>query len=254
MKDGRMRVGRLYIAAIVEGKGSRGMKAGVDGATPMSANAQGSLGEEGRGGGGGAVANGWAGVQYRGACRDGGVGGGGEAAQEWWGSLKRSRQCCLVLAVLKRYSRAHCIDCIDSHTAYTTHAGMQYIHWMHILHILVAHKYSTLFTTSNDSAPQYCIRYMVVLSTHVLLLCVHDSLPDLLSPLALPHTQATIMRTDGSSNKRPSQRSIAEKESSCAKRGSAHAPRECTLGLGSFSIWPWPRSRLHVRCAMPRVL
>jgi hypothetical protein len=43
---GRMRVGRLYTAAIVEGKGSRGMEAGVDGATPMSANAQGSLGEE----------------------------------------------------------------------------------------------------------------------------------------------------------------------------------------------------------------
>jgi hypothetical protein len=51
-KDGRMRVGRLYVAAIVEGKGSRGMKAGVDGATPMNANAQGSLGEEGKGGGG----------------------------------------------------------------------------------------------------------------------------------------------------------------------------------------------------------
>jgi hypothetical protein len=45
-KDGRKRVGRLYIAAIVEGKGRRGMEAGVDGATPMSANAQGFLGEE----------------------------------------------------------------------------------------------------------------------------------------------------------------------------------------------------------------
>jgi hypothetical protein len=48
-KGGRMRVGRLYIAAIVEGKGSRGMEAGVDGATPLSANAQGSLRKE-RGG------------------------------------------------------------------------------------------------------------------------------------------------------------------------------------------------------------
>jgi hypothetical protein len=45
-KEGRMRVWRLYIAAIVEGKGGRGMEAGIDGATPMSANAQGSLGEE----------------------------------------------------------------------------------------------------------------------------------------------------------------------------------------------------------------
>jgi hypothetical protein len=45
-KDGRKRVKRLYIAAIVEGKGSRGMEAGVDGATPMNANAQGSLREE----------------------------------------------------------------------------------------------------------------------------------------------------------------------------------------------------------------
>jgi hypothetical protein len=48
-KDGRMRVGRLYTAAIVEGKGSIGMEAGVDGATPMSANAQGYFEEE-RGG------------------------------------------------------------------------------------------------------------------------------------------------------------------------------------------------------------
>jgi hypothetical protein len=40
-KDGGKRVGRLYIAAIVEGKGSKGMEAGVDGVTPMSANAQG---------------------------------------------------------------------------------------------------------------------------------------------------------------------------------------------------------------------
>jgi hypothetical protein len=46
-KGERKRVGRLYIAAIAEGKGSRGMEAGVDGATPMSANAHGSLGEEG---------------------------------------------------------------------------------------------------------------------------------------------------------------------------------------------------------------
>jgi hypothetical protein len=68
-KDGRKRVTRLHIAAIVEGKGSRGVEVGVDGATPMSANAQEPLGEEG---GGGAVANGWAGVQCRGACRDGG--------------------------------------------------------------------------------------------------------------------------------------------------------------------------------------
>jgi hypothetical protein len=45
-KDGRKRVRRLYTAAIVEGKGSKGMEAGVDGATPLSANAQGSLGEE----------------------------------------------------------------------------------------------------------------------------------------------------------------------------------------------------------------
>jgi hypothetical protein len=45
-KDGRKRVWRLYVAAIVEGKGSRGMEAGVDGATPMSANAQGPLREE----------------------------------------------------------------------------------------------------------------------------------------------------------------------------------------------------------------
>jgi hypothetical protein len=43
---GRKRVRRLYTAAVVEGKGSRGMEAGVDGATPMSANAQGSF--EGR--------------------------------------------------------------------------------------------------------------------------------------------------------------------------------------------------------------
>jgi hypothetical protein len=35
------------IAAIVEGKGSRGMEAGVDGTTPMSANAQRSFGGEG---------------------------------------------------------------------------------------------------------------------------------------------------------------------------------------------------------------
>jgi hypothetical protein len=45
--DGRKRVGRLYIAAIVEG-----MEAGVDGATPMSANAQ----QYFEGGGGGSVA------------------------------------------------------------------------------------------------------------------------------------------------------------------------------------------------------
>jgi hypothetical protein len=45
-KDGRMRVGRLYVAAVVEAKGSVGGEAGVDGATSMSANAQGSLGEE----------------------------------------------------------------------------------------------------------------------------------------------------------------------------------------------------------------
>jgi hypothetical protein len=68
-KDGRKRVGSLYIAAIVEGKGSRGMEAGVAGATPLSANAHGSLG----GVGGGAVSNGWALLSaYRGACRNGG--------------------------------------------------------------------------------------------------------------------------------------------------------------------------------------
>jgi hypothetical protein len=39
-KYGRMRVGRLYIAAIVEGKGSKGVKAGGNGATPTSAKAQ----------------------------------------------------------------------------------------------------------------------------------------------------------------------------------------------------------------------
>jgi hypothetical protein len=130
-------VGRLYtkcsgIAAIVEGKGSRGVEAGVDGATPMSANAQGSLREEE--GAGVLAANGWAGVQYRGACRDGGVGGGGEAAQECWGSLKRIRQSCLVLAVLKRYSRVYCID---SRIAHTTHSDIQYTHCMHMLHTLV---------------------------------------------------------------------------------------------------------------------
>jgi hypothetical protein len=57
-KDGRKRVGRLYIAGDSGGKGSRGVEAGVDGATPLSANAQESLGEEGGG------------VQYGGACRD----------------------------------------------------------------------------------------------------------------------------------------------------------------------------------------
>jgi hypothetical protein len=50
-KDGRKRAGRLYVAATVEGKGGRGVEVGVDGATPMSANAQGSLGEEEGGGG-----------------------------------------------------------------------------------------------------------------------------------------------------------------------------------------------------------
>jgi hypothetical protein len=55
-KEGRKRVGRLYIAAIVEGKGSRGMEAGVDGATPISANAQ--TGIFGGGGGRGKV-QGW---------------------------------------------------------------------------------------------------------------------------------------------------------------------------------------------------
>jgi hypothetical protein len=50
-KYGRMRVGRLYIAAIVEGKGSIGVEVGFDGATPMSANAQGSF-QKGGGGGG----------------------------------------------------------------------------------------------------------------------------------------------------------------------------------------------------------
>jgi hypothetical protein len=49
--------------------------------------------------------NGRAGVQCRGACRDRGVGGGGKVAHECWGSPKRIRQCCLVLAVLTRYSR-----------------------------------------------------------------------------------------------------------------------------------------------------
>jgi hypothetical protein len=39
-KDGRKRVERLYIAAIVEGKGSRGMEAGVDGATKCAAAAE----------------------------------------------------------------------------------------------------------------------------------------------------------------------------------------------------------------------
>jgi hypothetical protein len=44
-----------------------------------------------------AVANGWAGVQCRGACRNRGVGGGGEAAEvrrlkNVRGSLKRIRQ------------------------------------------------------------------------------------------------------------------------------------------------------------------
>jgi hypothetical protein len=73
-KDGRKRVGRLYVVAIVEGKENRGMEAGVDGATPMSANAQGYFL---RGGGGGVVANGWAEMQYSGACR--GEGSGGEA-------------------------------------------------------------------------------------------------------------------------------------------------------------------------------
>jgi hypothetical protein len=46
--DGRKRVGRLYIAAIVGGKGGRGVEAGVDGATPMSANAQGYFGVSGK--------------------------------------------------------------------------------------------------------------------------------------------------------------------------------------------------------------
>jgi hypothetical protein len=63
--------------------------------------------------------------------------GGGEAAQECWGSLKRIRQCCLVLAVHNRYSRLYCIDCIDSRTAYTTHSDIQYTHCMHILHTLL---------------------------------------------------------------------------------------------------------------------
>jgi hypothetical protein len=65
------------------------MEAGVDGATPLILNAQGSLVEEEGGG-------------LLGANGTGGVGGGGEAAQECWGSLKRIRQCCLVLAVRKR--------------------------------------------------------------------------------------------------------------------------------------------------------
>jgi hypothetical protein len=89
------------------GEGGRGMEAGVDGATPMSANAQGSLGEEG------GCSSEWVGrsAVYMGEPEGtGGVGGGGEAAQECWGSLKRIRQCCLVLAVLKWYSRVHCID------------------------------------------------------------------------------------------------------------------------------------------------
>lgn len=56
-------MGRLYVAAIAEGKGDRWMEAGVDGGAPVSANAQGPLGEEK---GGGAVLNRWAGVQYTG--------------------------------------------------------------------------------------------------------------------------------------------------------------------------------------------
>ena len=117
---------------------------------------------------------------------------------------------------------------MNSRTAYTTHFDMQYIHCMHIYNSSTYTGYtSTVLCALSLMIPHHDTAFAIWwYSPHVLLLCVHDSLPNLLSPLALSHTQATIMRTDGSSNQRPSQGSIVAKESSCAKRGSAHAPRE----------------------------
>ena len=68
-KDGRKRVGRLYIAAIVEGEGKQRDESWCRRRHSYECERTGIFGGGVRRGGV-AVANGWAGVQYRGACRD----------------------------------------------------------------------------------------------------------------------------------------------------------------------------------------